>query len=141
VSPSSEDLTLEQCVSWLGYGPGEWEAWLRDEVAASPGYGDQLMSQCRSMEQMSRGLFREELVFGITDRAVYAHDVNELDEPPVGSAQLPAVYGYYYGPVIGVGGSAMGSGGASFEGGGGSAMAAGAGGAAGAAGAGPSDSP
>jgi hypothetical protein len=147
VSPGALEITLEQCALLLGYAPGDWDAWLENEVTVSPEYGEYLMSQCRGMEQMNRGLFREDFVYGITSQAVYAHDVSELSEP-IGKAELPPAYNYYYGPVpvFGVAGSAMGSGGGSFDGGGGSAMTAGAGGAAGAAGAAgaggaPSDSP
>lgn len=47
---------------------------------------------------------------------MYAHGA--VSEPPVATAELPApTYDYYYGPgpIFGVAGAAMGSGGSSFE--------------------------
>ncbi len=140
ISPDAPEITLEECVILLGYGPDALGSYLQAEIDASPGYAEYLLSQCRGSEQMRRGVFRDEYVYGISTRAIYAHTVDGLSAPPVGSASLPPAYDYYYGgpiPVSGVAGSAMGSGGSSFDIGiAGSASTAGSAGAAGAAGAG-----
>jgi hypothetical protein len=41
---------------------------------------------------MRRGVFRDEYVYGISTREIYAHTVDGLSAPPLGSASLPAAY-------------------------------------------------
>lgn len=123
------ELELPDCVVALGYGPEALDGWLGQEIAAYPEYRDQLLYQCRSIEQVRRGLFRDDYVYAITTLGVYAHEASALSEPPVGQASLPEQQYYYY-PEYGWGGSSMGG----FGGGvwvGGAAGSAGAAGAAG----------
>lgn len=140
--PSNQDITAEECALMLGYTEADL-VWLRAEFEAFPEYEESFASQCRFQEQMRRGVFRDDHVYGISTLGVYAHTASALDAPPVGAAELPpAYYGYpYYGvsmPTADVGaggGTFVGQAGSAMmpgpSGEGGSAMAAGSGGASG----------
>ena len=117
IVPTTQELTLDECALRLGYTEADLE-WLHAEVATFPEYGDYILSQCRYAEQMRRGVFRDDYVYGITTAAIYAHGVDDLAGDPLGQATLPPsyYYPYYYGPGV----MMPGAGGGSFEGNGGS---------------------
>jgi hypothetical protein len=149
LAPALPDYTLEECVILLGYEEGALDGWLGDEIAIWPEYADSLIAQCRGTEQMRRGLFRSDVVYGVSTQAVYAQRVDDLAEPPSIRAALPAAYYYDYYPGGGVfpgtggtagaaGAAGAGFGGSSFDVGAAGSASAGAAGAAGAGGA-PSD--
>jgi hypothetical protein len=140
LAPTLADMTLEECVIWLGYGEDALDGWLGDEIEAWPEYADYLLAQCRGSEQMRRGVLRDETVFGVSNQAVYAQGVAELDQPPAIRAELPPAYYYGGGAMAGAAGAAGAAGSGPVEdigegmggmGEGGAAGAAGAGGAAG----------
>jgi hypothetical protein len=116
LTPTVPEYTLEECVIFLGYGEDALDGWLGAEIEAWPELADQLLAQCRGMEQMRRGVLRAETVYGISTRAVYAQAVSELGEPPSIRAALPDPYYYDY-PVGGGMAGAAGAAGAGFGGG------------------------
>lgn len=126
IVPVAPELTWEECALRIGYQEADLE-WLRSEMERYPEYEVAFLSQCRFQEQMRRGIFRDDYVYGITNLGVYAHTIDGLDAEPVGQASLPPEYGYYYpyspGVMVGAGGG-FGVGGGSFEGQAGTAMAA-----------------
>ena len=106
LAPTLPEYTLEECVILLGYGEDALDGWLGDEIEAWPEYADYLLAQCRGSEQMRRGVLRDEVVFGISNRAVYAQSVAALGEPPTVRVELPPDYYYGGGAMAGAAGAA-----------------------------------
>jgi hypothetical protein len=136
LQPDVPEYSIEECVILLGYGTTAYEDWVSSEIALNPSFGDSLLAQCRGIEQMRRGLFREDFVYGVSSLAVYAQDVDDLDEPSPFRASLPPAYYYDYYPTPGVIAGTGGAAGAAGAAGSAGAETGGAAGAAGAAGAG-----
>jgi hypothetical protein len=79
------------------------------EIDANPEYRAALLNECQryyySGPRYRRGVFRDEVVYGISTAGVYAYSLDGLESAPLGSVGLPAeVYdqGAYPGSYPGV---------------------------------------
>jgi hypothetical protein len=83
------EISLEQCLTDWGWDP---ESIARElEVAAEePGFESELLWACNQGAEFRRGLFRDDVVYGISTGGVYAYDLDALDAGPLGEVSLPA---------------------------------------------------
>lgn len=132
VSAATDALSFEDCLREMGWSLGEFE----EAFGADPGLLAEMTEIYRQectfyvpQETMRRGMFREDVVFGISTGRILAQSLDALGSEPLASVQLPNRYGFGGGAMVGAaGGSFGGSGGSSMtpnEGGGmaGSGMA------------------
>ena len=94
-----DTLDLEQCLVSYGYAPEEVPS-LLPQVAQSPEWQASVLSNCRYGRSFRRGVFRDDVVYGISTSGVYAYNLDALDAGAIGQVSLPApVYdsGMYYG--------------------------------------------
>lgn len=92
-----EPVDIQRCLT-ENYGyPAEQAA----AIAADPAEAE-LIASCGWNREFRRGLFRDDVVYGISNDGVYAHDLTAMDAGPIGQLQLPeAVWSQSGGGVSG----------------------------------------
>ncbi len=89
-----ETLNLEQCLVAYGYAPAEIPSIL-PQIAQDPDWQASVLSSCHYGQSFRRGVFRDDVVYGISTTGVYAYNLDALDAGAIGQVSLPApVYDY-----------------------------------------------
>lgn len=115
VAPPTAELTLEECLIAMGYGADPYYVELLEQ---DPAFRESIIASCIYYQEplVRRGLFRDDEVFAVSSRSVDAYALGALDAAPIGRAQLPATYPYYYYyPTPGIIAGTAGAGGAPAE--------------------------
>jgi hypothetical protein len=96
VVPPSVELSLEECLAYLGYG---YDPVFLEQLENDPALRESLLAQCRSYNQayVRRGLFRGDDLFSISSLNVAAYSLDALDAP-LSVVDLPQSY-YYPVPI------------------------------------------
>ncbi len=88
------ELSIEECVDRLGYDPGYVEELLA-ELEENPEWQNEIIWECQWGYRFRRGVFRDDIVYGIGTRGIYAYSLEGLEGAPIGSVDLPReVYDY-----------------------------------------------
>lgn len=91
MSPNVEPPTLNECLARMGYGN---DPATLAEIDANPEYRAALLSECQRYyyngPRYRRGVFRDDVVYGISTAGVYAYSLDGLESAPLGSVGLPA---------------------------------------------------
>jgi hypothetical protein len=82
------EITLEECLTSWGWD-AESIAREVELAAAEPGLESEWLWQCNQGESFRRGLFRDDVVYGVSTGGVYAYDIDALDAGPLGEVSLP----------------------------------------------------
>lgn len=111
VVPAADELSLEQCLYVMGYPR---DAWFLEQLEQDPAYRESILASCQYYNRpyLRRGMFRDDVVFALSDREVSAHSLEDLEGPAIGRVELPITN--YPGGVIAY--PPGGFGGGSFEG-------------------------
>jgi hypothetical protein len=103
VVPPAVELTLLECVAYLGYST---DPEFLELLEQDPAFAESLLEQCRlyNQEYVRRGLFRGEDVYAIGGQSVTAYALDALSNPPLSQVRLPlSYYNYpYLSPPIAV---------------------------------------
>jgi hypothetical protein len=84
-----ETLDLEQCLVAYGYAPAEIPSIL-PQLEQDPAWKSSILANCRYGQSFRRGVFRDDVVYGISTTGVYAYDLDALDAGAIGQVSLPA---------------------------------------------------
>lgn len=89
-----ENTDLEQCLLTMGYGPADIEEIL-PQVENDLAWQREVLVSCSYGRQFRRGVFRDDVVYGISTTGVYAYSLDAMDAGALGQVSLPApVYDY-----------------------------------------------
>ncbi len=90
-------VDLEQCLRRLGYDPA-YASELLPQIENDPVWQREIIASCSYDRRFVRGLFRDDVVYGISTAGVYAYDINALDAGALGQVSLPEpIYDNGYG--------------------------------------------
>jgi hypothetical protein len=100
MTPNVEQPSLNDCLVRMGYGT---DPATLAQIDANPEYRAALLNECQryyySGPRYRRGVFRDDVVYGVSTSGVSAYALDALEGAPLGSAPLPAeVYDQGSGP-------------------------------------------
>ena len=85
-----DEINFEQCLAtYYGYSPESLPE-LTAQFENDPAWRDSMLAQCRYYQQFKRGLFRDNVVYGVSNTGVFAYDLDALDSGVLGQVSLPA---------------------------------------------------
>jgi hypothetical protein len=91
IGAKDEPPTLPECLARIGYGT---DPATLAEIDANPEYRAAILRDCRSYyysgPEFRRGVFRDDIVYGISTTGVYAYSLDGLAGDPIGEVSLPA---------------------------------------------------
>jgi hypothetical protein len=101
MSPEREPLSLPECLAIMGYSS---DPATLAEIDANPEYRTALLNECQRYyyggPRYRRGVFRDDVVYGISTAGISAYSLDALDGAPLGGVSLPAeVYNQGSGPA------------------------------------------
>ena len=83
-----DELDIDECLTRIGYDPA-YIAELKPQLENDPNWQREVLASCSYGREFRRGLFRDDVVYGISTSGVYAYNLDALGDGMIGQVSLP----------------------------------------------------